>query len=118
MKIIKLIAVILEALKCPFCLTQSIEGAISRLICEILLKTDRQNHCEAENWIKKAIDSDKTNGTMFQLGRDYAVYADLFKCTGAKSKAVDHLNAAIDTMKECCADKWVNKFEKEMETLL
>ena len=47
-----------------------------RYIGEILLNIDDQHMTEAEDWIKKAIEADTRNGTMWFLGRDYALYAD------------------------------------------
>ena len=54
----------------------------------------------------------------WHLGRDFAVYAELFKRKGNQSKARENLNKAIEILKECGADGWVEKYEKELETLL
>jgi hypothetical protein len=51
---------------------------------------------------------------MFHLGKDYALYAELFKRKGDKSKAQENLGKAIEIFKECGADGWVEKYEKEM----
>jgi tetratricopeptide (TPR) repeat protein len=69
---------------------------------------------EAENWIRKAIDADRTNGMMFHLAKDYALYADLFKRKGDQTKAKENLSKAIQIYKECGADGWVKKAEEEM----
>jgi len=90
---------------------------MQRYIVEILLNIDDHHMNETENWIKKAIESDEKNGTRFNLGRDYALYAELFKRKGNQSKAKENLNKAIEIMKECGADGWVEKYEKEMATL-
>ena len=55
---------------------------------------------------------------MFLLGRDYAVYADLFKRKGNRLKAQENLGKAIEIFKECGADGWVEKYEKELVTLV
>jgi hypothetical protein len=53
----------------------------------------------------------------FHLGRDYAVYADLFKRKGDKEKARQQLVRAIDIYKDCGADGWVTKAEEELPKL-
>jgi hypothetical protein len=54
---------------------------------------------------------------MWHLGRDYALYAELFKRKGDQSKAEENLNKAIDILEECGADGWVEKYEKELAAL-
>lgn len=54
---------------------------------------------------------------MFELGRDYALYAELLKRKGDQSKAKENLTEAIDILKECGADGWVKKAEKELALL-
>jgi hypothetical protein len=51
---------------------------------------------------------------MFNLGKDYALYADLFKRKGDRLKAQENLGKAIEILKECGADGWVEKYEKEL----
>lgn len=72
---------------------------------------------EAETWIQKAVNEDQTNGTRFFLGRDYALYAEWFKRNGDLPKAWGKLEMAIEIMKECGADGWVEKYEKELTLL-
>jgi hypothetical protein len=54
---------------------------------------------------------------MLNLGKDYALYADLFNRKGDRSKARENLGKAIEIFKECGADGWVEKYEKELATL-
>ncbi len=51
------------------------------------------------------------------LGRDYALYAELFRRKGDLSKAKENLNKAIEILRECGADGWVKKYEKELAEL-
>jgi len=51
------------------------------------------------------------------LGQDYSLYAELFKRKNDQSKTKENLNKAIETFKECGADGWVLKYEKEFATL-
>jgi class 3 adenylate cyclase/tetratricopeptide (TPR) repeat protein len=96
---------------------RAIEGWIQRNIGEILLNIDDKHMSEAENRIQKAIEADQKNRTMFHLGKDYALYADLFKRKGDKLKAQENLGKAIEILKECGADGWVEKYEKELAML-
>ena len=59
-----------------------IEGWMARLNSEILLNIDDQHISEAEEWINKAIEADKRNGTRWHLANDYAVYGDILKRKG------------------------------------
>jgi class 3 adenylate cyclase/tetratricopeptide (TPR) repeat protein len=93
------------------------DGQMPRNIGEVLLNLDRQHTSRAENWIKKAIEGDKNNGMMWNLARDYALYAELFKRKGDLPKAKENLSKAIEIFKECGADGWVEKYEKELATL-
>jgi hypothetical protein len=96
---------------------RNVEGWFSRYIGEILLNIDNQHTSEAEYWIKKAIEEDKRNGMMFHLGRDYVLYADFFKRKGDRLKARENLGRAIEILKECGADGWVRKYEKELASI-
>jgi len=93
------------------------EGWIQRYIGEILLNIDDQYLSEAEHWIQNAIETDQRNRMMFHLGKDYALYAELFKRKGERLKARENLGKAIEIFKECGADGWVEKYEKELAAL-
>jgi class 3 adenylate cyclase/tetratricopeptide (TPR) repeat protein len=90
------------------------KGWAARHVGEILLNIDDQHISEAEDWVKKAIEADKRNCTMWSLGGDYAFYAELFKRKENQSKARENLAKAIEILKECGADGWVEKYEKEL----
>jgi tetratricopeptide (TPR) repeat protein len=93
-----------------------VKGQASSSICVILLSTD--NHIsEAEKWITKAIETNKKYGHRLYLAIDYALYAELFIRKGDQSKAKENLNKAIEIFKECGADGWVEKYEKELAEL-
>jgi len=92
-------------------------GSAARHVGEILLNMDEQHLSEAEDWVKKAIEVDKRNGTMRSLGFDHAFYAEWFKRKGDQPKAKENLAKAIDILNECGADGWVKKYEEEMASL-
>jgi tetratricopeptide (TPR) repeat protein len=94
-----------------------LEGWFQRYIGEILLNIDDQHLSEAEYWIQNAIETDQRNRMMLNLGKDYALYAELFKRKGNRLKAQENLGKAIEIFKECGADGWVVKAEKELATI-
>jgi len=51
------------------------------------------------------------------LGKDYALYAQWFKRKGDRLKARENLGTAIEILKECGADGWVSKYEKELASI-
>jgi hypothetical protein len=57
---------------------------------------DDQHMTEAENWANKAIEADTRNGMMWYLGRDYALYAEIFKRKGERAKAKENFGKAIE----------------------
>jgi predicted ATPase len=88
-----------------------------RYFGETLLNIGGQYLSEAERLINKAIDSNKQKDMMWHLARDYAVYAELFKRKRDLPKTKENLSKAIEIFKECGADGWVEKYEKELSAL-
>jgi class 3 adenylate cyclase/tetratricopeptide (TPR) repeat protein len=95
---------------------KSCEGMMARYISVILLNIDDKHISDAEDWVKKAIKADERNGMIWHLGRDYAFYAEMLGRKGNQAKADKTLKKAIKIFKECGADGWVEKFEKEFTT--
>jgi class 3 adenylate cyclase/tetratricopeptide (TPR) repeat protein len=93
------------------------EGWMRRYIGEALLNIDNQHMPEAANWIEKALAADKRNGMRWHLAKDYVLYADLFKRNDDLQKAKEKLAKAIEILKECGADGWVEKYQKELLAL-
>jgi len=91
-----------------------VEGVVPNIIGEILLKIDDQHISEAEDWIKRSIGANHKYGMMWNLARGYALYAELYKRKSDPPKAKEKLNKAIEIFKECGADGWVTKYEKEL----
>jgi tetratricopeptide (TPR) repeat protein len=92
------------------------DGLIARGIGHILMNIDDDHITEAEHWIQKAIETDQRYRMMFHLGKDHALYAEFFKRKGDRLKAQENLGKAIEIFKECGADGWVEKAEKELTT--
>lgn len=93
------------------------DGLMAIYIADIILNIDEKYLSEAEEWIMKAIDADLRNETMWNLGRDYVLCAELFKRKGDQSKAEENLKKAIETFKICGADGWVKKTEHELSEI-
>ena len=93
------------------------DGWKARYLSEILLYIDDQHLFDSEDWIKKAIKADKNNGMMLHLGKNYALYANLLNRKDDRPKAKEKLCKAIEIFKECGAEGWVKKYEKELTEL-
>ena len=94
-----------------------LDGWIPRYIAEILLNIDDRHMAEAEAWVKKAIEADKRNGTMGDLGMAHALYAELLKRKGDLPGAKEKLNKAIEIYKECGADGWLKKAQDDLAAI-
>jgi class 3 adenylate cyclase/tetratricopeptide (TPR) repeat protein len=86
----------------------------SRCIGEIFLHIDDHHMTEAEEWIRRSIDFDVMHAIPWNLGKDHTLYADWFKKKGDIQGAKEQLTKAIDIFRECGADGWVEKYEKEL----
>jgi predicted ATPase len=93
------------------------KGFASNCIGKILINIDDQHFSEAEDWVKKSIETNQKYGMMWNLARDYALYAELFNRKADLPKAKENLTKAIEIFKECGADGWVEKYEKELASL-
>ncbi|MBW2539182.1 MAG: hypothetical protein JRE27_06225, partial [Deltaproteobacteria bacterium] len=93
------------------------DGSSSNFIGKILLYIDDQHISEAEDWIKKAIETNQKYGMMWNLAQDYALYSEFYKRKGDLPKAKEKLNKAIEIFTECGADGWVEKYGKDLASL-
>jgi tetratricopeptide (TPR) repeat protein len=90
---------------------------MARYIGEIQLNMDDANIPDAEKWFKEAIEISDRNGMRWFLANNYALYAELVKRKGDKRQAKQNLVKAIEIFKECKADGWVEKYEKDLAQL-
>jgi len=86
-------------------------------IGEILVDLNDPAVNKTEKWIQKAIDTNIQNGTRFWLGQSHHLYSQFFQKQNNLPKAREQLTKAIDIMKECSADGWVERYEKELVEL-
>ena len=75
---------------------------------------DNDHLADAEVWFQKAIEADMKNGFRWELAQDHVCYANWFKKKDDRTGAKEQLTKAIDIFKECGADGWVEKYEKEL----
>jgi tetratricopeptide (TPR) repeat protein len=94
-----------------------VDGWISKYLGEILLNLGDSHLAEAKHSMEKAIEADERNCMRFPLGLDYALYAEFFRRQGERAKAKENFGKAIDILRQCGADGWVEKYEKELANL-
>ena len=90
------------------------KGCTARNIGDVLLHIDNDHLADAEVWFQKAIETDTGNGMRWELAQDHAGYTDWFKKKGDIQGAKEQLTKAIDLFRDCGADGWVEKYEKEL----
>jgi len=88
-----------------------------RYLSEILLYLNGHDLTEAVECCLKAIEADQRVGARFHLAKDYVVYADLLYRKNDNLKAEQNLKQAIDILKECGADGWVEKYENQLAAM-
>jgi tetratricopeptide (TPR) repeat protein len=93
------------------------KGLMQNHIGKILLNIDDQHFSEAEDWVKRSIETNEKYGMRWNLARDYALCSELFKRKEDFPKVEENLTKAIEIFKECGADGWVEKYEKELASL-
>jgi tetratricopeptide (TPR) repeat protein len=86
----------------------------SRCIGEIFLHIDDHHMAEAEAWIRRSIDFDVMHAVPWNLGKDYALYAEWFKKKGDIQGTKEQLTKTIELFRECGADGWVERTEKTL----
>ena len=69
---------------------------------------------DAGVWFQKAIEEDSRNGMRLHLATDRTCYANWFKKKDDRTGVKEQLTKAIDIFRECGADGWVEKYEKEL----
>jgi class 3 adenylate cyclase/tetratricopeptide (TPR) repeat protein len=91
---------------------------MARLIVEILLNTAGHALSDSENWVRKAIEANKMNGTKWLLAHDYTIYAELLRRQGNQLEARKKMEKAVATFTDCGAEGWVKKVEEKRSATL
>jgi tetratricopeptide (TPR) repeat protein len=71
------------------------EGLMKRYMGEIFFNMKNRRLSDVEEWITAAIEADKKNGMLNNLGKDYVLYSELCKRKGQHSKAAESRNKAL-----------------------
>jgi len=84
---------------------------------KFLINSDYYDLAESEKWIRNTIKINKQVRFNFCLGQNHALYSEFFKRQNNLPQAREQMNKAIDIMRECGADGWVERYEKELAEL-
>ena len=93
------------------------DGWIRRCVGEILLNIDEHHMVEAQDWIIKAIEADQSNGVLLNLGKNYALYAELLRRKGDSEAARKNMQKAIEIFRNCGADGTLRNAEKKLASI-
>jgi len=92
------------------------EGWVLRFSAEVYMKLGDSHLEKAENLVTRAIEADKKYHIKINLAKDYALYAKLLKHRTDNQNAQEYLKKALATFKECGANSWAEKTEKDFTT--
>jgi len=87
-------------------------GWMARFIGDILMHIDDHYSTEAGVWIQKAIEADKKNGMIMDMGINYIIYSDWFKRKDDLLKAGESLDKAKSIFIKCGANGWITKVDE------
>ncbi len=90
------------------------EGRVRRSLVTILLNIKEPLFSEATEWIESAIECDRRNDMANAQGRDHALFAELLRHQDKLSQAREQMETAIEIMKSCGADGWVERYESDL----
>lgn len=90
---------------------------IDAAIARILITSDPPRMEEAEKLLTDAVVADERNGMRWFLAQDYALLSELYRWKENRSGARQYLNRAIEIMRECGADGWVEKYKTQLAEL-
>lgn len=92
------------------------DGMCLRFTGEVLRALGSGHLQEAESWLCRAIEADRTNGVMFYLAKDHVSYGELCRQKGDIGNARANLSAAIEIFNKCGADGWAERVERDFAT--
>jgi class 3 adenylate cyclase/tetratricopeptide (TPR) repeat protein len=93
---------------------RTFQGLIMRYIGEIFMNVGKEHFDKAEDWLRQAIQTDEKDKMKWFLAGDHVVLSDLHERKGEKSKAEENLQTAINIFKQCGADGWVRRIERQL----
>ena len=78
------------------------------------MNVGKEHFDKAEDWLRQAIQTDEKDKMKWFLAGDHVVLSDLHERKGEKSKAEENLQTAINIFKQCGADGWVRRIERQL----
>lgn len=90
------------------------KGLLQYGVSRVFLNLDETYTNETEEWINKTIETCQKNGTIHDLGRVFRLKAELYTRKDDLVEAEVNFHRAIDIMRECGAEGWVEKYAKEL----
>jgi len=99
------------------------KGFTARNIAEILwILGDQSNSGDqlisrVEEWLNRAIEEDLQNSARWHLGRDFGLYAKVYRQRADLSQTKDYLEKAINIFEACGAVEYREKAEQELASL-
>ena len=96
---------------------RSQEGWIRRLAAEVLMVKKEEDLPRADEYIAKAIELDRRNGTMWSLARDYLTQAEILVRRGEPRRAKEALRLAVQVFGECGADGWRQRTDERLAAI-
>jgi len=93
------------------------QSGITRYVAELIMECGEKYRNETVDSIEKSIKTAQHNGMRWDLARAHALYSEFFKRQNNLPQAREQMNKAIDIMKECGAEGWVERYEKELGEL-
>ncbi len=92
-----------------------LEVPVPSFFAEVLIKADQPQYVEAEKWIEKSVVTYEKYSLKGWSWKPYVLYFEFYKHQNDLPKAREQMNKAISIMKECGADGWVERYEKELK---
>jgi len=93
------------------------KATVQPLVAEALIKSNPPQYDAAKEWIQNSIATLEEHNYKGLLWKPYVLYSELYKRQNNLPQAREQMNKAIDIMKECSADGWVDRYEKELAEL-
>ncbi|MEJ2587071.1 MAG: adenylate/guanylate cyclase domain-containing protein [Deltaproteobacteria bacterium] len=92
-------------------------GRMRRYVAEVMLYLNDSDMRKADKLIQEAIAVDSQNKNFYDLPQDLAVSAKIHRRMGDQSTVKAALSESVRIYRECGADGWVEKYEKELASL-
>jgi hypothetical protein len=94
-----------------------LDGYFARFLAKLWLNTGSDRAADAEPWIRRAVETDASDGRRWHVATDQVLRAEWLQQKGVGLKARQQLSKAIELFRECGADGWVKRTEEKLAQL-